>query len=81
MANESMSDVLTIPSRKIEEALQSCLEPVRHPDVRSRLREIAKELKHRDGEHWAVGELVERVCIFMDAEEAGLSGFSEKQME
>lgn len=40
--------------------LKKLLEPVRHPDVQIRLEEISKELKQMDGEHWAVGELVER---------------------
>lgn len=47
--------------------LASILGPVAHPDVRARLGEIALELKHMDGEHWAVGKMVEQARIVLDA--------------
>lgn len=43
------------------------LDPVgTYPAIRPRLREIATELKHLDGEHWAAGEVVERACNYFD---------------
>jgi len=45
------------------------LDPIRGQD-RPRLREIATDLKQTDGEHWAVGEMLERACILLDALEA-----------
>lgn len=37
---------------------------------RPTLRQIATDLKQVDGEHWAVGEMLERACILLDALEA-----------
>lgn len=43
-------------------------DPIRnHPAIQPRLREIATELKHLDGEHWVAGEIVERACNYLDA--------------
>ncbi len=72
-----MNQVKDDPQRRLRQehaAFAAVLEPVAHPDVRARLREIAIELKHMDGEHWAVGEMLERACIVMDAGHAGAHG-------
>lgn len=47
--------------------LWGVIEVVREYPYRPKLREIADELKRLDGEHWAVGEMLERACIFLDA--------------
>ena len=39
-------------------------EAILHPDVQARLPEIIHELKTGDGEHWAVGEAIERLAKF-----------------
>lgn len=38
---------------------------------RPRLREEATWLKQKGGEAWAIGEMVERTCIFLDALNVG----------
>jgi hypothetical protein len=56
-------------AQSIAQAMQPYLAPfalLAHPDVHSRLREIATMLKHRDGEQWAVGEALERICMLLD---------------
>lgn len=52
----------------ITEGLFAVLEPIK-AQRRATLREIATELKQTDGEYWAVGEMLERGCIFLDAYE------------
>ena len=47
-------------------AFLELLEKIRYHD-RPRLREIACNLKQTDGEGWAVGELLESACIYLDA--------------
>lgn len=47
-------------------ALQAVLDPIRQHD-RPMLRKVATHLKQRGGEDWAVGELLERACIHLDA--------------
>lgn len=47
--------------------LWQVLTPIKDCRPRARLREIAIELKQMDGEHWAVGEMLERACICLDA--------------
>lgn len=54
----------------ITEGLFAVLEPIK-AQRRATLRKIAIELKQMDGEHWAVGEMLERGCIFLDAYEMG----------
>jgi len=44
--------------------LLNILEPIRQHDQK-RLCEIATELKQTDGEHWAVGEMLERAVQFL----------------
>lgn len=47
-------------------SLKAVLDPIREQD-RPMLREKARQLKQTDGEGWAVGELLERACIHLDA--------------
>lgn len=47
-------------------ALGAILDPIRQHD-RPMLRQKARQLKQSDGEGWAVGELLERACIHLDA--------------
>jgi len=49
--------------------LLDILEPIRQHDQK-RLCEIATELKQTDGEHWAVGEMLERAVQFLALESA-----------
>ena len=42
------------------------LDPILHHE-RARLREKATQLKQSDGEGWAIGEMLERGCILLDA--------------
>lgn len=55
-------------TRQMVKMLLSTLDPINSCE-RARLREIATELKQTDDEHRAVGEMLERVCIFLDAYE------------
>jgi|GEM_PF-6637446 len=58
---------------KLEEnlrALSEILDPIRE-HVRLNLRQIAQRLKQNDGESWAVGEMLERACIYLDAVSMG----------
>ena len=48
------------------EALRSIIDPIRDHD-RSLLRKVATNLKQTDGESWAVGEMLERACLYLDA--------------
>jgi len=48
--------------------LLSVLNPIKS-HKRVILRKIAIELKQTDDEHWDVGEMLERGCIFLDAYE------------
>jgi len=52
-------------TEQMVERLLEILNPINTHD-RKRLREIVTELKQTDGEHWAVGEMLERACIFLD---------------
>ena len=47
--------------------ISDLLSPIAHPDVRAKLPEIAIELKRMDGEHWAVGEMVERAYLHLNS--------------
>lgn len=47
-------------------ALEEVLDPIRHHH-RPTLREKVTHLKQTDGEGWAVGEMLERACILLDA--------------
>ena len=65
-----MNQVKDDPQRRLRQehaAFAGVLEAVDHPDVRARLGEIATELKQMDGEHWAIGEMVNRASIVLDA--------------
>ena len=48
--------------------LWQVVEPVRSHD-RPTLRRKAEELKQSDGEGWAIGEMLERACMLLDAME------------
>ena len=53
-------------ARQEAAAFHRLLDPIRnHP--RPILREKAEQLKRSDGESWAIGELLERACIMLDA--------------
>lgn len=55
-------------ANSIAKAMRPYLEPysILEGHDRPRLREIATMLKGRDGEQWAVGEALERICILLD---------------
>ena len=55
-------------AQRMVEMLLSILDPIESHE-RARLREIATGLKQMDSKHWAVGEMLERGCIFLDAYE------------
>ncbi len=59
---------MSMYSQQVTEALLRILDPLKS-HKRAELRDIAIELKQMDGEHWAVGEMLERGCIFLDAYE------------
>lgn len=61
---------LTWDDEPSPQALWQLLDPIKDYRPRARLREIAVELKQMDGEHWMVGEMLERSCIFLDALQA-----------
>jgi len=48
------------------ENFEMIIEPIKDHD-RPLLRKIAEDLKQKDGESWAVGEMLERACILLDA--------------
>lgn len=54
------------PEAKI--ILVSILEPIALLHDLPRLREIVIELKQSDGEHRAIGEMLERACNILDVE-------------
>ncbi len=47
-------------------ATEAVFAPIREQE-RASLRERAWQLKQTDGEGWAIGEMVERACIVLDA--------------
>jgi hypothetical protein len=47
-------------------ALEAVIDPIREHDRRF-LRKWVERLKTSDGEGWAVGEMLERACILLDA--------------
>ncbi len=49
-------------------ATEAVFASIRDAD-RTSLRERAAQLKQTDGEGWAIGEMVERACIVLDAVE------------
>ena len=50
-------------------AFRSIIQPVRAPQIRATLRRIAdEELKRMDGEHWAIGEMLTRACLWLDGQ-------------
>ena len=50
----------------VVKALEGVVEPIVHHS-RPHLREAAERLKQSGGEEWAIGEMVERACIMLDA--------------
>ena len=50
-----------------EDALWKVVTPIRSYPYPATLRRIARQLKCTDGEHWAIGEILERACDFLDA--------------
>ena len=45
---------------------QQVFDPIKDHQ-RTTLREKAEQLKQSDGEDWAIGEMLERACILLDA--------------
>jgi hypothetical protein len=65
---------------QIVSSAEHVIDPIRnYPAIRPRLREIATELKHLDGEHWAVGEMLRRACLYLDACEATMDADMEAE--
>ena len=60
---------------EVKKSLYGVLQMIRHHN-RPRLRKIAQELKQADGERWAVGEMLERACIVLDAIEMLKSNYA-----
>jgi hypothetical protein len=53
--------------------LRAIVEVIRNHD-RPTLRQKAEQLKQTDGEGWAIGEMLERACIFLDVVEMDNDG-------
>ena len=53
--------------REENHALRQVIEPIQG-HVRAELRKRADELKKSDHLGWYIGEMLERACIFLDAE-------------
>lgn len=68
----NLFDPEVIHPRALRESLISVVAPIMDRE-RAPLRQRAEQLKQTNAEGWAIGEMLERACILLDALEYGLA--------